>query len=151
MDIRGHTVHRVLVTEASDIAEEYYASFLLDRANRTFLAMASREGGMEIEQLAVERPEALARIEVDPLDGVDAARAAQIADAAGFPAEVRAAVVDVLVRLWQVFLAEDATLVEVNPLVRTPDGRVVALDGKVSLDDNAAFRHAEVFAAFADP
>jgi len=150
LDIKGHVVHRVLVTEASDIAEEYYASFLLDRANRTFLAMASREGGMEIEQLAVERPEALARVPVDVLAGVDAAAAAGIADAAGFPAEVREAVVDVLVRLWEVFTAEDATLVEVNPLVRTPDGRVVALDGKVTLDDNASFRHADVFAAFAD-
>ena len=150
LDIKGHVVHRVLVTEASDIAEEYYASFLLDRANRRFLAMASREGGMEIEQLAVERPEALARVPVDVLAGVDAAAAAGIADAAGFPAEVREAVVEVLVRLWEVFTAEDATLVEVNPLVRTPDGRVVALDGKVTLDDNASFRHADVFAAFAD-
>ena len=113
--------------------------------------MASVEGGMEIEQLAVERPEALARIPVDPLDGVDAAKAAEIADAAGFPADVRDQVVDVLVKLWETFTAEDATLVEVNPLVRTPDGRVVALDGKVTLDGNADFRHAETVAAFADP
>jgi succinyl-CoA synthetase beta subunit len=131
MDIKGHTVHRVLVTEASDIAEEYYVSFLLDRANRTYLAMASVEGGVEIEQLAVERPEALAKIPVDALDGVDAAKAAEIADAAGFGADVREQVIDVLVKLWKVFIAEDATLVEVNPLVKTPDGRVVALDGKV--------------------
>jgi succinyl-CoA synthetase beta subunit len=150
LDIKGHTVHRVLVTEASDIAEEYYASYLLDRANRTFLAMASREGGMEIEQLAVQRPDALARVPVDPLDGVDVAKATEIAAAAGFPAEVRDQVIDVLVSLWQVFVAEDATLVEVNPLVRTPAGQVVALDGKVTLDDNAAFRHPDVFAAFAD-
>jgi succinyl-CoA synthetase beta subunit len=150
LDIKGHTVRRVLVTQASDIAEEYYASFLLDRANRTFLAMASREGGMEIEQLAVERPAALARVPIDPLAGVDVAKATEIAAAAGFPAEVAGQVVDVLVHLWQVFVAEDATLVEVNPLVRTPDDRVLALDGKVTLDDNAAFRHQEVFAGFAD-
>jgi succinyl-CoA synthetase beta subunit len=151
LDIKGHVVRRVLVTEASDIAAEYYVSYLLDRANRTFLAMASVEGGMEIEQLAVERPEALARIPVDPLDGVDAAKAAEIADAAGFPADVRDQVIDVLVKLWATFSAEDATLVEVNPLVRTPDGRVVALDGKVTLDANADFRHEETAAAFADP
>ncbi|HVQ94562.1 MAG TPA: ADP-forming succinate--CoA ligase subunit beta [Mycobacteriales bacterium] len=150
LDIKGHIVHRVLVTEASDIAEEYYASFLLDRANRTFLAMASREGGMEIEQLAVERPDALARIPVDALAGVDEAKAREIVAAGGFPAEVADQITDVLVKLWQVFVAEDATLVEVNPLVRTPGGRVVALDGKVTLDENASFRHQEVFAAFAD-
>jgi succinyl-CoA synthetase beta subunit len=149
LDIKGHVVHRVLVTAASDIAEEYYVSFLLDRANRTYLAMASREGGMEIEQLAVERPQALARVPVDALDGVDAAKAAEIADAAGFPAEVRDQVIDVLQKLWQVFIEEDATLVEVNPLVRDPEGRVLALDGKVSLDENASFRQPD-HAAFAD-
>jgi succinyl-CoA synthetase beta subunit len=141
LDIKGHVTRQVLVTPASDIAEEYYASFLLDRANRTYLAMASKEGGMEIEQLAVERPDALARIPVDALTGVDADKAAEIADAAGFPAEVRDQVINVLVKLWDTFTAEDATLVEVNPLVKTPDGRVLALDGKVTLDDNAAFRH----------
>ena len=151
LDIKGHLVRRVLVTEASEIADEYYVSYLLDRANRTFLAMASVEGGMEIEQLAVERPDALARIPVDPIDGVDAAKAAEIADAAGFPAEVRHQVIEVLIKLWDTFTAEDATLVEVNPLVRTPDGTVVALDGKVTLDANADFRHEETFAAFADP
>jgi len=151
LDIKGHVVRRVLVTEASDIDTEYYVSFLLDRANRTFLAMASAEGGMEIEQLAVERPDALARVPVDPLTGVDAAKALEIADAARMPADVRDQVADVLVELWQTFVAEDATLVEVNPLVKTPDGRVVALDGKVTLDDNAAFRHTEDAVAFADP
>jgi len=151
LDIKGHVVRRVLVTEASDIDTEYYVSFLLDRANRTFLAMASAEGGMEIEQLAVERPDALARVPVDPLTGVDAAKALEIADAARMPAHVRDQVADVLVELWQTFVAEDATLVEVNPLVKTPDGRVVALDGKVTLDDNAAFRHTEDAVAFADP
>jgi succinyl-CoA synthetase beta subunit len=141
MDIKGHTVHRVLITQASDIAQEYYFSFLLDRANRTFLAMASFEGGMEIEQLAVERPEALARIPINPLTGVDAAKAAEIVAAARFPAEVAEQVAAVAVRLWETFVAEDATLVEVNPLVRDPQDRIVALDGKVTLDDNAAFRH----------
>jgi succinyl-CoA synthetase beta subunit len=141
LDIKGHVVRRVLVTQASDIEQEFYVSYLLDRANRTYLAMASVEGGMDIEQLAVERPEALARIPVDAIAGVDAGKAAEIADAAGFGPDVRDRVVDVLVALWAVFTAEDATLVEVNPLVKTPDGRVVALDGKVSLDDNAGFRH----------
>jgi succinyl-CoA synthetase beta subunit len=141
MDIKGHVVRRVLVTEASEIAEEYYFSFLVDRSNRTFLAMTSVEGGVEIEQLAEERPEALARVPVDALLGVDEATAAEIVAAAGFPAEVRDQVVDVVRKLWTVFTAEDATLVEVNPLVRTPENQVVALDGKVTLDDNAAFRH----------
>jgi succinyl-CoA synthetase beta subunit len=141
MDIKGHTVHKVLVAQGASIAEEYYFSVLLDRANRTYLAMASREGGMEIEQLAVERPEALARVPVDALDGIDAAKAAEIVAAAKFPAEVADAVADVIVKLWKVFVAEDATLVEVNPLVKTSDGAVIALDGKVTLDDNATFRH----------
>ncbi len=149
MDIKGHTVHRVLVTQASDIDQEYYVSYLLDRANRTYLAMASVEGGVEIEQLAVERPEALAQVPVDPLAGVDAAKAGEIADAAGFGPDVRDQVVEVLQSLWTVFTAEDATLVEVNPLVKTPGGDVIALDGKVTLDDNASFRH-EDHAAFED-
>ena len=155
MDIKGHTVHRVLVAKAADIAEEYYFSVLLDRANRTYLAMASREGGMEIEQLAVERPEALAKIPIDALDGIDAAKAREIVEAAGFPEELKAQIADAIVKLWEVFTAEDATLVEVNPLVKTPDGQVIALDGKVSLDENAAFRHVEheelVDRAAADP
>jgi succinyl-CoA synthetase beta subunit len=149
LDIKGHVTRQILVTPASEIAAEYYVSFLLDRANRTYLAMATHEGGMEIEQLAVERPEALARIPVDALTGVDAAKAAEIADAGRFPADVRDQVVDVLQHLWDTFTAEDATLVEVNPLVKDGDGRVVALDGKVSLDDNAAFRHPE-HAAYVD-
>jgi succinyl-CoA synthetase beta subunit len=143
LDIKGHTVHRVLITPAADIGEEYYVSFLLDRANRTYLAMASRDGGMEIEQLAVERPEALAMIPIDALKGVDADKAAEIADAGRFPAEVRDQVIDVLQKLWVVFREEDATLVEVNPLVRTPDDQVVALDGKVTIDENAGFRQPE--------
>jgi succinyl-CoA synthetase beta subunit len=141
MDIKGHTVHRVLITEASDIAEEYYFSFLLDRSNRTFLAMCSAEGGMEIEQLAVERPEALARVPIDAIAGVDRAKAAEIVARGRIPAAVADQAADVIVKLWETFVAEDATLVEVNPLVRDPQDRVVALDGKVTLDENAAFRH----------
>ena len=143
MDIKGHTVHRVLVADGADIAEEYYFSLLLDRANRSYLAMCSVEGGMEIEQLAAERPEALAKIEVDPLVGLDQAKAEEIAKAAGFSAELQEKVVPVLVKLGEVYTKEDATLVEVNPLVLTPEGTILALDGKVSLDDNAEFRQPE--------
>ncbi|MFE2750663.1 ADP-forming succinate--CoA ligase subunit beta [Actinosynnema sp. NPDC059335] len=141
LDIKGHVVHRVLVTPASDIAEEYYFSFLLDRANRTFLAMASVEGGMDIEEVAATKPEALAKVPVDAIKGVDRAKADEIVAAAKFPAEVADQVADVIVKLWDTFVSEDATLVEVNPLVRDPEGRIVALDGKVTLDENASFRH----------
>ncbi|ONI83873.1 succinate--CoA ligase subunit beta [Saccharothrix sp. ALI-22-I] len=141
LDIKGHIVHRVLVTTASDIAEEYYFSFLLDRANRTFLAMASVEGGMDIEEVAATKPEALAKVPVDAITGVDRAKADEIVAAAKFPAEVADQVADVIVKLWETFVSEDATLVEVNPLVRDPEGKVVALDGKVTLDENASFRH----------
>ncbi|TKJ24509.1 ADP-forming succinate--CoA ligase subunit beta [Blastococcus sp. CCUG 61487] len=155
LDIKGHITHRVMVAQASDIAEEYYFSYLLDRSNRTFLAMASVEGGMEIEQLAVERPEALARIPVDATVGVDTAKAAEIVDAAGFAPEVRDQVIAIAVQLWDVFSKEDATLVEVNPLAKAPDGTVLALDAKVTLDENAGFRHPEHAAledkAAADP
>jgi succinyl-CoA synthetase beta subunit len=144
MDIKGHTVHRVLVDPGADIKEEYYVSYLLDRANRTFLAMASYEGGMEIEQLAVERPDALAKVPVDAIKGVDAAKAREIATAAKFPADLIEPVADVLVKLWETFVGTDATLVEVNPLaaVRTggDDITILALDGKVTLDENADFR-----------
>ena len=155
MDIKGHTVHQVMIAQGARIAEEFYFSVLLDRSNRTYLAMASVEGGMEIEQLAVERPEALARVPVDALTGIDAAKAAEIVERAGFAPELRGAVADVVQKLWGVFTAEDATLVEVNPLVRTEDGAIVALDGKVTLDENADFRHPEhaslADAAAADP
>jgi succinyl-CoA synthetase beta subunit len=143
MDIKGHTVHRVLVDPGADIKEEYYVSYLLDRTDRRFLAMASYEGGMEIEQLAAERPDALARVPVDPLTGVDEEAARAIAAAARFPDDLVGPIADVLVKLWQVFVAADATLVEVNPLARVGDGSIVALDGKVTLDDNATFRHPE--------
>jgi succinyl-CoA synthetase beta subunit len=141
MDIKGHTVQRVMVAQGADIAEEYYVSYLLDRSNRTYLAMASKEGGVDIETLAVERPEALARVAIDALAGVDAAKAAEIAAAAGFEGELAGKVAEVLQTLWTVFVEEDATLVEVNPLVSTGSGEVIALDGKVTLDENADFRH----------
>jgi succinyl-CoA synthetase beta subunit len=142
MDIKGHTVRRVLIDPGAQIEEEYYVSFLLDRANRSYLAMASYEGGMEIEQLAVERPEALAQVPVDALSGVDAAKAREIVELAHFPADVASPVTDVVVKLWSAFVGSDATLVEVNPLAKLADGSVKALDGKVTLDDNADFRHA---------
>lgn len=142
MDIKGHTVHKVLISDGADIEQEFYFSVLLDRAQRAYLAMCSREGGMDIETLAKERPEALAKVAVDPLVGIDAAKAAEIVTAAGFePGKVADDVAGVILKLWEVFTGEDATLVEVNPLVLTPQGTVLALDGKVSLDDNARMRH----------
>jgi succinyl-CoA synthetase beta subunit len=147
MDIKGHITRKVLVAQASDIAEEYYFSFLLDRANRSFLCIASAEGGVEIEQVAKEKPEAVAKIPIDPLSGVDLAKAREIAAAANYPEAIRDAAAEVIVKLWETFVAEDATLVEVNPMVRDPQDRIIALDGKVTLDDNAAFRqpgHAEL-------
>jgi succinyl-CoA synthetase beta subunit len=149
MDIKGHTVHSVLVAEDIDIAEEYYLSFLLDRSERTFLAMCSVEGGVEIEEVARTNPDALARIGVSPLTGVDAAKAAEIVAAGRLPEKARAGAAALAERLWAVFTDEDATLVEVNPLVLTGDGRVIALDAKVTLDDNASFRQS--FDQFADP
>jgi succinyl-CoA synthetase beta subunit len=155
LDIKGHITQRVMVAQASDIAAEYYFSYLLDRSNRTFLAMASVEGGMEIEEVAATKPEALARIPIDATTGVDEAKAAEIVDAAKFPAEVRDQVIAIAVRLWEVFSKEDATLVEVNPLAKAPDGTVLALDAKVTLDANADFRQPEHAAledaASADP
>ena len=141
MDIKGHTVAKVMIAEGAQIAEEYYFSILLDRGERQYLAMCSREGGMDIETLARERPEALAKVPVDPLVGIDEAKAVEILEAAGFDAAARPAIVPVILKLWEVFTGEDATLVEVNPMVRTDDGRIIALDGKVTLDGNAAFRH----------
>jgi succinyl-CoA synthetase beta subunit len=141
MDIKGHTVHRVLITPATDIAEEYYVAVLLDRANRSYLVMASVEGGMEIEEVARTKPEALIRVNVDALRGLEIDQARQIVTQAKFPADVAEDVAQVLVGLWGTLLNEDATLVEVNPLVKSADGQVLALDGKVTLDDNAGFRH----------
>ncbi|GAA1580814.1 MULTISPECIES: ADP-forming succinate--CoA ligase subunit beta [Kribbella] len=151
MDIKGHTVRRVLLAPAADIAEEYYLSFLVDRANREYLCIASTEGGVEIEEVARTHPEAIAKVRIDPIAGVDEAKAAEIVTAAGFPAGAAA----VVRRLWDVFVAEDASLVEVNPLVKLADGSLEALDGKVTLDGNAAYRHPEHTAyddkAAADP
>ncbi|WP_193104812.1 ADP-forming succinate--CoA ligase subunit beta [Brachybacterium sp. FME24] len=149
MDIKGHTVHRVMIAAGADIAEEYYFSLLLDRANRNYLAMCSVEGGVEIEQLAVERPEALARVAVDPNVGIDEAKAKEIVEAAKFDAETGAKVAPVLQKLWDVYREEDASLVEVNPLVKTGDGEIIALDGKITIDENAEFRH-EDHAALVD-
>jgi succinyl-CoA synthetase beta subunit len=142
LDIKGHIVKRVMVAQGARIDKEFYFSVLLDRANRSYLSLCSVEGGMEIEELAVERPEALAKIEVNPAHGIDLAKAEEIARAGGFPEELVSKVAPVFVKLYDVYKGEDATLVEVNPLVLTEDGEVIALDGKVSLDENAGFRHA---------
>lgn len=150
MDIKGHQVRKVMLAETADISAEFYVSYLLDRADRTYLAMASVEGGMDIEDVAATKPQALAKVPVDALVGVDAAKAAEIVDAASFPGDIRDQVGDVLRALWTVFTEEDATLVEVNPLVKTRDGKILALDAKVTIDDNADFRHADLFEAFAD-
>jgi succinyl-CoA synthetase beta subunit len=140
LDIKGHVVKRLMVAEGAAIDQEYYFSVLLDRANRSYLSLCSYEGGMDIEQLAVERPDALARIEVNPTEGITLAKAKEIAVAAKFPADLVDKVAEVFVLLYGVYTAEDATLVEVNPLVLTDDGRILALDGKVTLDANAEFR-----------
>jgi succinyl-CoA synthetase beta subunit len=140
MDIKGHTVHQVMIAQAAPIAAEYYMAILLDRANRNFLVMASVAGGMEIEEVAHKTPEKLARVGIDPNQGVSKAKALEIAKSGQFPADVQDQVADVLVKLWAAFVAEDATLMEINPLVKTQDGKVVALDGKVTLDENADFR-----------
>ncbi|MFP3988418.1 ADP-forming succinate--CoA ligase subunit beta [Streptomyces sp. E11-3] len=144
MDIKGHTVHKVMMAEtAPEIAEEYYVSYLLDRTNRTFLAMASVQGGVEIEVVAEENPDALAKVPVNANEGVSIEKAREIVAQAKFPAEVAEQVAEILVTLWKTFIEEDALLVEVNPLAKVADGRVIALDGKVSLDENADFRQPE--------
>ena len=141
LDIKGHVVKRVMIAQGAAIDQEYYFSVMLDRSNRTFLSLCSVEGGVDIEQLAVERPDALAKIAVDAVAGIDLDKAREIALAGHFPAELADKVAPVLVKLYDVFVKEDATLVEVNPLVLTHDGEILALDGKVTLDDNAEFRH----------
>jgi succinyl-CoA synthetase beta subunit len=154
LDIKGHVVKRVMIAQGAAIEKEFYFSILLDRSNRTFLSLCSVEGGMEIEQLAVERPEALAKVPVSALDGINLETALSIAKQGGFDDATAAKVAPVFVKLWNVFKNEDTTLVEVNPLVLTKDGDIVALDGKVSLDDNAEFRHTdreEVSIAKVDP
>jgi len=141
MDIKGHTVHKVMIAQAAPIESEYYLAILLDRANRNFLVMASVAGGMEIEEVAHTSPEKLARVGIDPNVGITKEKAMEIVKGGQFPADVQDQVVEVLLKLWAAFVAEDATLMEINPLVKTSDGKVVALDGKVTLDDNAEFRH----------
>lgn len=141
MDIKGHTVHKVMIAAAAPIENEYYLAILLDRAARSFLVMASVSGGMDIEEVAHKTPEKLAKVHIDPNDGISQDKALDIVRKGGFPADVEKGVADVLVTLWKTFQSSDATLVEVNPLVKTADGRIIALDGKVTLDDNASFRH----------
>ena len=143
MDIKGHTVHKVMIAQAAPIDSEYYLAILLDRANRNFLVMASVAGGMEIEEVAHKTPEKLAKVGINPNIGIDKAKALEIAKGGQFPADVLDQVADVLVKLWQAFIKEDETLMEINPLVKTSDGKVIALDGKVTLDDNSTFRHPE--------
>ena len=143
MDIKGHTVNKVMIAQAAPIDSEYYLAILLDRANRNFLVMASVAGGMEIEEVAHKTPEKLAKVGINPNIGIDKAKAVEIAKGGQFPSDVIDQVADVLVKLWQAFIKEDATLMEINPLVKTSDGKVIALDGKVTLDDNSGFRHPE--------
>ncbi|MGA0079699.1 MAG: ADP-forming succinate--CoA ligase subunit beta [Candidatus Nanopelagicus sp.] len=141
MDIKGHIVKKVMIAQAAPIESEYYLAILLDRANRNFLVMASVAGGMEIEEVAHKTPEKLARVGIDPNKGIDKSQAIEIIKAGQFPAEVVDQVADVLIKLWEAFVKEDATLMEINPLVKSPDGKIIALDGKVTLDDNSSFRH----------
>jgi succinyl-CoA synthetase beta subunit len=143
MDIKGHTVHKVMIAQAAPIESEYYLAILVDRAARSFLVMASVAGGMDIEEVAHKTPEKLARIHVDPNIGIDQKSAVEIIKKGAFPNDVVDGVAEVLVKLWKTFQETDATLVEVNPLVKTSDGKIIALDGKVTLDDNASFRHPE--------
>ncbi len=141
MDIKGHIVNKVMIAQAAPIDSEYYLAILLDRANRNFLVMASVAGGMEIEEVAHKTPEKLAKVGINPNNGIDKAKALEIAKGGMFPADVLDQVAEVLVKLWQAFVKEDATLMEINPLVKTSDGKIIALDGKVTLDDNSSFRH----------
>ena len=149
LDIKGHIVKKVLITPAEDIKEEYYVSFLLDRTNRTFLAMASVAGGMDIEEVAAKTPEKLAKISINPITGVDQIKAKEIAQKADIPTEVLTQVAELIEKMWKAFIEVDATLIEINPLVRTNDDRIIALDGKVTLDDNALYRHPD-FEKFID-
>ena len=141
MDIKGHTVHKVMIAQAAPIESEYYLAILLDRAARSFLGIASVSGGIEIEEVAHKTPEKLAKVHVDPNEGISTEKALDIVRKGGFPSDVEKDVANVLITLWKTFQSSDATLVEVNPLVKTSDGRIIALDGKVTFDDNAAFRH----------
>ena len=141
MDIKGHIVKKVMIAKAAPIESEYYLAILLDRANRNFLVMASVAGGMEIEEVAHKTPEKLARVGIDPNKSIDKSQAIEIIKAGQFPTEVVDQVAEVLIKLWEAFVKEDATLMEINPLVKSSDGKIIALDGKVTLDDNSSFRH----------
>lgn len=141
MDIKGHIVKKVMIAQAAPIDSEYYLAILLDRANRNFLVMASVAGGMEIEEVAHKTPEKLARVGIDPNTGIDKSKAIEIIKAGQFPTDVVDEVAEVLIKLWEAFVKEDATLMEINPLVKSLDGKIIALDGKVTLDDNSSFRH----------
>jgi succinyl-CoA synthetase beta subunit len=141
MDIKGHIVKKVMIAQAAPIESEYYLAILLDRANRNFLVMASVAGGMEIEEVAHKTPEKLARVGIDPNIGINKSKAIEIVEGGQFPSDVVDQVAEVLVKLWDAFVKEDATLMEINPLVKTADGKIIALDGKVTLDDNSSFRH----------
>ena len=143
MDIKGHTVNKVMIAQAAPIESEYYLAILLDRANRNFLVMASVAGGMEIEEVAHKTPEKLARVGIDPNQGINKAKAVEIIKAGQFPTEVIEQVSEVLIKLWEAFVIEDCTLMEINPLVKTGDGKIIALDGKITLDDNSIFRHSD--------
>ncbi|MGC8514179.1 MAG: ADP-forming succinate--CoA ligase subunit beta [Acidimicrobiales bacterium] len=143
MDIKGHVVRRLWVEHASDIAKEYYASFTLDRAAKKYLAMVSAKGGVEIETVAEEDPDAIARLHIDPAKGFTSADAADLVARAGLDAEAVEGAVDILTKLYRCYVEGDADLVEINPLILTPQGKVHALDAKVTLDDNAAYRHPE--------
>jgi succinyl-CoA synthetase beta subunit len=143
MDIKGHVVHRLWVEHASDIAKEYYASFTLDRAAKKYLAMVSAKGGVEIEAVAEEDPDAIARMYIDPSVGFTAGDAAGLVDGAGLDPDAVEGAVEILEKLYRCYVDGDADLVEINPLILTPEGQVHALDAKVTLDDNAAFRHPE--------
>jgi succinyl-CoA synthetase beta subunit len=141
MDIKGHIVKKVMIAQAAPIESEYYLAILLDRANRNFLVMASVAGGMEIEEVAHMTPEKLAKVGIDPNKGIDKSQAIEIIRAGQFPTEVVDQVAEVLIKLWEAFVKEDATLMEINPLVKSSNGKIIALDGKVTLDDNSSFRH----------
>ena len=143
MDIKGHVVNKVMIAQAAPIESEYYLAILLDRANRNFLVMASVAGGMDIEEVAHNSPDKLARVGIDPNQGISQQRAVDIVKSGHFPDEVVDQVSEVLIKLWEAFVKEDCTLMEINPLVKTGDGKIIALDGKITLDDNAIFRHPE--------
>jgi len=143
MDIKGHTVHRLWIERSSDIAEEYYASFTLDRPAKQHLGMLSARGGVDIEEVAATEPEAIARLHIDPVEGLDEATARAWVDRAGLAEPARAQAAALLVRLYRCYVEGDCDLAEINPLILTTDGRVHALDAKVTLDENAAFRHPE--------